>query len=150
MKIIAFLLLVCSGFTALAQAPAKYDSLLASQLHADEHGMKTYVLAILKTGPKDKVITDKKERATLFQGHMANIQSLADKRMLSVAGPFEKNNSNMRGIFILNVPTIEEARKLVETDPAVKAGIFVTELYIWYGSAILQAVPEMHKSIEHG
>ncbi len=52
-----------------------------------------------------------------------------------------------RGLFIFNVATVEEARKLVETDPAVKAGVFIAELTPWYGSAALMATPEIHKKI---
>jgi hypothetical protein len=46
------------------------------------------------------------------------------------------------------VPTIEEAEKLVLLDPAVKAGVFVPELTLWYGSAALMATNDIHKRIE--
>jgi uncharacterized protein YciI len=54
-----------------------------------------------------------------------------------VAGPIGKNDKAYRGIFILNVKTIEEARELTQTDPSVKAGIFEVELFPWFGSAAL-------------
>lgn len=143
-----FLLLLLLRITAAArQAHPGYDSVLASQLKADKYGMRLYVLAILKTGPNDKTITDKKERSAIFKGHMDNINRLAEEHLLVVAGPFESNAENFRGIFILNVPTIAEAQKLVETDPAIRAGIFITELYPWYGSASLQMINDLHKRI---
>jgi len=46
------------------------------------------------------------------------------------------------------VSTIEEAEKLVILDPAVKAGVFVPELTLWYGSAGMMVVTETHKRIE--
>lgn len=128
-----------------SEAPT-YDAALAAKLGGDEYGMKKYVLAILKTGPKDAEIKDQ-ARADIFTGHMQNIGKLADEGKLAVAGPFRKNDQNMRGLFILNVETVEEAAKLVDTDPAVHAGVFVVELTPWYGSASLMATPDIHKKI---
>lgn len=123
-----------------------FDTDLAKRLGADERGMKNYVLCILKTGPKDAEIKGD-ERKAIFEGHFANIQRLADEGKLSVAGPFGKNEKSWRGLYIFNVPTIEEAEKLVMLDPAVKAGIFVPELTPWYGTAAMMLVPEEHNRI---
>src|SRR5215468_4844066 len=114
-----------------------YDAELAKRLGADERGMKMYVLCILKTGPKDAEIKGK-DREAIFAGHFANIGRLADEGKLAVAGPFGKNDRAYGGLYIFNVPTIEEAEKLVVLDPAVKAGVFVPELtLLWYASAAL-------------
>lgn len=135
-----------NGVTAKMPVKPAYDAELARRLGGDKNGMKLYVIAFLKTGPK--VIPEGKERNELFAGHMANIGRLAEEGKLAVAGPFVKNDAGFRGIFILNVETIEDARKLVETDPVVKSGVMVVELYKWYGSASLMATPEIHKKIE--
>ena len=74
-----------------------------------------------------------KARDDIFAGHFANIGRLADEGKLAIAGPFEKNDRSYRGLYIFNVPTIAEAEKLVVLDPAVKAGVFVPELTLWYG-----------------
>lgn len=137
------------NISAAAQAnPAgsTYDAELAKKLGGNDNGMKAYVLVILKTGPKDSEIKGK-ERADIFAGHMANIGRLADAGQLAVAGPFGKNDKNYRGLYIFNVPTVDEAEKLVLTDPAVKAGIFIADITPWYGSASLMATPEIHKRI---
>jgi len=105
-------------------------------LGADEYGMKPYVLVILKTG--ENKTTDKEETNRLFRGHMENIQRLVKEGKLIVAGPLGKNDQTYRGIFILDVPTIEEANTLVQTDPAVKEKLFAVELFQWYGSAALK------------
>ena len=68
---------------------------------------------------------------------MENIQRLVDKKKLIVAGPFGENDKTWRGLFILDVKTVEEAAALVQTDPAIKAGIFAVDLVPWYGSAAL-------------
>jgi uncharacterized protein YciI len=135
------LLILASIFTSCSilaqQANPDYDPVLAASVEADDYGMKNYVMAILRTGPKDSIITDKAQRAELFRGHMENIKRLASEKKLVVAGPFGKNDLTYRGLFILNVKTIEEARALCNTDPAVAAGIFELTLIPWYGSAAL-------------
>ena len=143
-KIILLLLLSTCGFGQ--KTKPVYDSILAKKLGADDYGMKHYVFCILKTGPAN--ITDKAKKDSLFAGHMKNIGRLSEEGKLTLAGPFGKNDHQYRGVFIFNVTTVEEAEKLVETDPALKAGIFVAELTEWYGTASLMEIPEMHKKVQ--
>ncbi|MGN6638031.1 MAG: YciI family protein [Mucilaginibacter sp.] len=144
-NLLAFLLLsVCSTCFAQSQNP-QYDAQLAQKLGADEYGMKTYVMAFLKAGPnrpKDSVT-----RAELQKAHLKNITRLANEGKLIVAGPF-LDNQPIRGIFIFNVSTVEEAKKLTETDPAIQTGSLVMELHPWYGSASLMVTFDIHKKIE--
>jgi uncharacterized protein YciI len=130
-----FLLLFISLFTAAQKTNPIYDSVLAKKLGADDFGMKKYVLVILKTGTN--TTTEKRFIDSCFGGHMKNISRLVEIGKLIVAGPLGKNEKTYRGIFILNVPTIAEANELVQTDPAVKAGLLAAELFQWYGSAAL-------------
>ena len=147
MKQLLTILLCISGLVTSAQTEnPNYDKALAEKLGGDEYGMKNYVFAILKTGPAK--VEDKEERNRLFRGHMDNINRLADQGKLVVAGPFGKNDRNYRGLFILNVATVEEAKTLVDTDPAVKAGMFEVELIPWYGSAALGEYINAHEKIE--
>jgi len=122
-----------------------YDSLLARKLGADKYGMKAYVMAFLKRGPNRP--TDSTERANLQAAHMKNIGRLADEGKLIVAGPF-LDNQEIRGIYIFNASTIEEAKTLTETDPAIQAGSLVMELHPWYGSAALIESVEIHKKLQ--
>ena len=135
-----FLLLIVSFFifvqlTSAQTANPDYDSTLAKQLGADDYGMKSYVFVILKTG--SNATTDKAFIDSCFSGHMANIFRLVNEGKLIVAGPFEKNDSAYRGIFILNVKNIEEAQEIVQTDPAINSNLLDADLYNWYGSAAL-------------
>jgi uncharacterized protein YciI len=144
MKKILLLLMFISA-SAFSQEKPVYDEALAKSLGADQHGMKNYILVILKTG--DKEITDTKERGEIFAGHMKNIQKMADEGKLVVAGPFEPNSNNYRGLYIFNVPTVEEAKALTESDPAVKSGLMKAEFYPWYGSAAMMEVNKIHNKI---
>jgi uncharacterized protein YciI len=148
MKQFALLLIgfaICINLNAQNEKVA-YDSTLAKKLGADDYGMKTYVLVILKTGPNK--IEAGPERDKLFSGHMANINKLADEGKLVIAGPMGKNEKNFEGIFILNVKTIEEARELLKGDPTIREKVLDTELYIWYGSAAISEYLKVVKSIE--
>jgi uncharacterized protein YciI len=139
MKIYLILIgLLCIGFSASAQNDnPQYDSTLAKQYGADEYGMKMYTFIILKTGGAK--VESKEERSTLFRGHMDNINRLVEEKKLIIAGPFGENDNDFRGLFILDVPTVEEAEALLETDPAIHAKLLKAEIYPWYGSAALPA-----------
>jgi uncharacterized protein YciI len=123
-----------------------YDAELAKHLGGNDNGMKGYIFVMLRTGPKDGDFKGK-DREDLFAGHMANIGRMADMGKLIVAGPFDKNDRGYRGVFIFNVATVEEAQKLVETDPTIKAGILVADIVPWWATAALMAIPEIHPKI---
>ena len=128
-----------------AQVPT-YDSVLAKKLHADDYGMKQYVLVILKAGTANT--TDKKTRDSIFQGHMANIKRLAAENKLVIAGPTGDNERNYEGIFVFNTGNLDEAKQWLNTDPAVQSKYLDAETYLWYGSAALQEIPELHQKIQ--
>jgi uncharacterized protein YciI len=132
---IAFIALLANISIGAQNVNPDFDAELAKKLGADDNGMKSYVFVILKTGPVK--IEDKEKQTELFKGHMDNINRLVKENKLVVAGPFGKNELTYRGLFIFNVKTVEEARSLCDTDPAIKAGIFEVDLIPWYGSAAL-------------
>ncbi len=125
--------------------PSGYDAELARRLGADEHGMHKYVIAFLKEGPNRGQPPE--ESKQLMQAHLANIIRLADAGSLVVAGPF-LDSGPLRGIYIFKVETVEEARALTATDPAIQAGRLEMELHPWYGSAALQEVNGLHKQLQ--
>ena len=125
---------------------SKYNKQLADSLGADDYGMKTYILVVLKSG-KTK-IQDKKKSDSLLLGHLQNITKLAALGKLITAGPLKKNDKEYAGIFVLNVNTFEEANELLETDPAIKAKMFDTELFQWYSSAALPLYLQFHDNVK--
>ncbi len=127
-----------------APTTSGYDSLLAAETGADEYGMRKYVIAYLLAGPnRDQ---DSVEAMNLQRAHMDNIIRMAEEGKLVLAGPF-LDDTEVRGIYVFAVETVEEAKALTETDPAIKAGRLVMDLHPWYGSAALMKVNELHKRL---
>jgi len=90
---------------------------------------ETAYLAFLSHGPK---WTPEKTPATeeLQKAHLANIYKLAEMKKLVVAGPFG-DNGNLAGIFVFRVASLDEAKELAATDPAVKAGRLMLDIHPW-------------------
>lgn len=144
---IFFLLIFLAAFSVQAQTPnPTFNKHLADSLGSDEYGMKMYVFVILKTGKNN--MTDKVKRDSLFSGHMMNIGRLAKLGKLIVAGPMKKNDKDYRGIFILDAKTIEEAKQLLATDPAIREQLLEPEIFQWYGSAALPMYLKFHSTVE--
>ncbi|WKV13685.1 YciI family protein [Marivirga harenae] len=146
MKINIFVLLMVSiPFFANSQN-STYDQALADSLGADDYGMKSYSLVMLKTGGGN--IDDKAEVDSLFRGHLDNISRLAEAGKIIVAGPLGKNDKNYRGIFIFDEQDKAKVAELLQTDPAIKANLLAYDIYNWYGSAALPVYLETHSKIE--
>ena len=142
------LLINLISFSQTKMAPikskSKVDTIMIKMTGADEYGMKKYVMCFLKTGPNKSLSEDSTKK--IVAAHLKNMKHWAAQGKLSVAGPFT-DKTEWEGVFIFNVPTVEEAQKLTDTDPGVKAGIFSVELHSWYGSAALVEIPRLHKKI---
>jgi uncharacterized protein YciI len=76
--------------------------------------------------------TPEKTPATeeIQKGHMANINRLAEMKKLVAAGPFG-DDGPLRGIFVFRVGSLEEAKALTASDPAVQAGRLAMEIHGW-------------------
>ena|ERR1700692_3887454 len=142
---ICFCCLICTAKAQTNHQDNAYDSVLAKKQGADQYGMKHYVMAFLKTGFNQ--ITDSLKKTELQKAHLKNIIRLANEGKLVVAGPF-LDDQPVEGIFIFNVETIEEAKALTNTDPAIQSGELVMELRPWYGSAALVEITALHQKIQ--
>jgi uncharacterized protein YciI len=84
----------------------------------------TYMLVSLLRGEQAAGMSDA-ERTEIQREHMDNIRRLALEGTLLVAGPFGKDNHDpsVRGIFVFDVDTVDAARTLTDSDPAVQKGV---------------------------
>ena len=137
-------LLCCSVPKEAENELSGFNETLANKLGADDYGMSQYVMAFLKSGPNRP--SDPKKAEELQAAHMANIGRMAEEGKLVLAGPF-MGDGDLRGIYVFDVETVEEAKALTETDPAIQAGSLVMELHPWYGSAAVKQISEIHEQI---
>lgn len=144
-KLLIISLLLIPPFIGFTQNP-EYNKSLADSLGADDYGMKSYSLVMLKTGGSE--IEDKAKVDSLFRGHLDNIGRLAEEGKIIVAGPLGKNEKNYRGIFIFDEQDKNKVAELLQTDPAIKADLLAYEIFPWYGSAALPVYLKTHAKIE--
>lgn len=102
-----------------------------AQENKPKYEMREYFFVMLKKGPNRS--QDSVTAMKLQEGHMGNITRMADEGKLAIAGPFG-DNGDWRGILILTVKTMEEAKTEVEKDPAVQAGRLIYEIHPWWSA----------------
>jgi uncharacterized protein YciI len=120
LKLVSFLLATlfcCTTQSAYAQ----------SNKNAGDN-LKPYFFVLLKKGPNRS--QDSVTAAKIQKAHLENINRMAASGKLNVAGPF-LDEGEMRGIFIFDSGNEDEVRRLVENDPAVKAGRLTYEIHPW-------------------
>lgn len=120
MRLVMLAWAIVMGFSSVSAQDGKSEP---------KYEMKTYFLVLLKKGPMrnqhDSTTIQKIQAA-----HLANIDRLAQEGKIDLAGPC-LHDGDLRGIFVFNVASYEEAKALCDTDPAIKAGRLVAEIFPW-------------------
>ena len=62
---------------------------------------------------------------------MAHLNKMAAAGKMNIAGPLMEDG-DIRGICIYDTASLEEARQLAESDPAVRSGRLTVEIHPWY------------------
>jgi uncharacterized protein YciI len=106
------------------------------QKEEPQHKLVQFHMALLRTGPKWATTTEQ-ARKPILQQHFANVMSMLESGKAVIAGPID-GDTGLAGIFILRASSVEEAKNWVESDPAVKAGLFVHEMHPWWSEDIFQ------------
>lgn len=92
----------------------------------------TYQLVLLKRPAEPTALPDE-ELHRIQAEHLAHMGRMAEEGHLVAAGPFgDQENEALRGLALYQVGSIEEARRLAEQDPAVRAGRLEVEVMTWY------------------
>lgn len=129
MKKLLFVLLL-TGFSVALHAQ---DQREFSYTEGDTtYVMKRYVFMMLNKGETHS--QDSIEAATLQEKHLAHLNKLSEMGKLIVAGPFDGEKGDHRGLLIFDVETVDEALKLEAEDPAVKSGRLSMEAFYWWGA----------------
>ncbi|HLJ81959.1 MAG TPA: YciI family protein [Ktedonobacterales bacterium] len=91
--------------------------------------LRPYYICLLRKGPA-WTAEETPELEELQARHVAhNVELIASGAKLA-AGPVS-DESDIRGFSIFCTATLDAARALAETDPAVRVGRFVVELHLW-------------------
>ncbi len=85
---------------------------------------KDLFFVFLNTNP-DKEQISKKKINKLQEEHLENITRLSNEGIMRAAGPLDGGG----GILILQTESIEKAKEILQTDPAIAASRFVVEVY---------------------
>ena len=96
-----------------------------------EWAMRKYVIGFLFLGPNRQI--EEKAANDLQRAHLANIARLHAEGKIILAGPF-LDKTDLRGVFLFDVESVEEAQSLCDTDPAIRAGSLRVELHPWYSA----------------
>lgn len=91
--------------------------------------MQKYFVVFLKRGPERS--QNEEEANEIQKKHLAHLSKLYEQGHTSITGPFG-DDGEIRGIVVYNTATQEQAKKLAEQDPAVKAGRLVVEVHPWW------------------
>jgi photosystem II stability/assembly factor-like uncharacterized protein/uncharacterized protein YciI len=89
--------------------------------------MTTYQLVMLTKGPNHRDPTADAATRRLFQQHIDFIYKQGASGMYKAAGPV-LDGGDIQGLIVASADTPEAARQIVSEDPAVKAGVFSTEV----------------------
>ncbi|HXC46785.1 MAG TPA: YciI family protein [Candidatus Sulfotelmatobacter sp.] len=122
--------------------PAVKAGRLAAELHgpwmidpsaihapAEPPGMEQYTLVLMKRG--DHWNPDAPEFMEVIKRHHAFVQQMTEQGNLAIAGPFPLSDpGELRGVSIFRANESRTA-KLMQEDPAVKAGLLNPELHPW-------------------
>jgi uncharacterized protein YciI len=91
-----------------------------------------YELIVLRRSPDAPPLDEATENLIQSQ-HLGHFAAMKDAGYLKVAGPLtEQPDDSWRGICLYQVGSLSEARRLAESDPAVRAGRFTIDTMNWY------------------
>ena len=90
-----------------------------------------YSFVLLKRGPRALEISDD-ELERLQEQHLAHLDAMKEQGHLLVAGPFsDQPDDSLRG-FCLYRTSVEETRRLAESDPSVQGGRMAVDVMGWW------------------
>jgi uncharacterized protein YciI len=91
-----------------------------------------YELVVLRR-PADLPTIDDATADLLQRQHLGHFANMKEAGYLKVAGPLvDQPDESWRGICLYQVGSLAEARRLAESDPAVRAGRFSIDVMNWF------------------
>lgn len=126
-KFLVFSLIVLNSVQTYAQDKREFEMKEGDKTYT----MKRYYMCFLYKG--EHRTHDSLTTAEIQTAHLNRINELAEEGKIQLAGPFG-HDGDLRGVLLYDAATKEEAIKLAESDPAIKAGRLRYEVYPWWGA----------------
>lgn len=124
---VLFLMMCMAGFAQQEEPPK--PGTFEMEWRGQTMIMQKYFVVFLKKGPnRDQ---PEQEAIKIQEQHLAYLGNLYKKSVLNMNGP-TGDGGEIAGISVYNTATLEEAIKLAEANPAVKAGRLVAEAHPWW------------------
>ena len=120
MRALVFLSALVIGLPAHAAPKVETPPEIAAHVPAD---LRSYFIAFKVTPAVPKEMS-----ADVFQRHQAYIRQQIGKKVYQLVGPLT-DGGRVRGITILTASSLEEAKRIVEADPAVQEKILDVEVH---------------------
>jgi uncharacterized protein YciI len=93
--------------------------------------LESYSFVLLKRGPRAMEFSDE-ELDRLQAEHLGHLNAMRERGAMLIAGPFsEQPDDSLRG-FCLYKSSLEETRRLAESDPSVQAGRMAVDVMTWW------------------
>jgi uncharacterized protein YciI len=109
-------------------------------------GMKRYQMVFLRKGPNTN--TPSADILKMQQAHLDGLKKLNHEGVNVLFGPF-LDNTELRGLAVLDVPDADAARKALAEDPLVKSGRLLVDVKPWYSETNVFGLPETPNVPEH-
>ena len=103
----------------------------AADTQSTQYKMVTFYLCLLVTPASPA--KPPADTAQLQLDHLAHLKSVMAGGKGVIAGPMA-GDGRLRGILVLRVGSMEEARAIADSDPAVKAGQLAIEIHPWFAA----------------
>jgi uncharacterized protein YciI len=88
-----------------------------------------YLYRIRQSRPEMLSAGPTEEEAAVIDAHAAYLRELADRGVVRLAGRTLTTGPETFGIVILAAGSAEDARRIMDADPAVKRGVMRAELF---------------------
>ncbi len=111
------------------QAQRTFDVTIADSTYH----MKQYWF-VLYTGGADTTRSDSTTSAELMRAHLEHQRVQAERGLIVLSGPFDKNEVGWRGVLLYDCDTREEVEGYLRQDPFVRRGRLAYTIAPWYGA----------------
>ena len=88
---------------------------------------------VLLWRPRKRAELEPAEEERLQSLHLGHLAAMKAAGFMKVAGPLSHQpDERLRGVCIYQADSLDEARNLAESDPAVRAGALEVSLMLWH------------------